>query len=302
VGKVHYKYFIKSNKEKREMKTRDGFSNRFIWQTVLFYGLLVISLIAFQPALALTDYIFFSVNGDTTGSSMTQGDFIGWGSNCDTGADVQFELWYDINHNDLIDTATDLSIVIFSAADGETSSNEGLPDINPVPDGWYITPEILAGFAPGMYVMRMMDLTDSTYADMAIVCYPMVSPPNAFFGHVTIAGYPAPNINLRNIWIQADIDEEGGMQMWCAMTDDNGAFQICVNDSGTGRQFRIEVIDIPGFVTPSPQTLTASGEIYGVDFDYTTPTDSLYGQIKDEEGSVITSPSRVYCNPMFGSA
>lgn len=268
----------------------------------LLPGLLAMILISCVPAYALTDYVFFSVNGDTTGQSMTQGDFIGFGCNCAVGAEIEYQLWYDINHNDVIDTSTDLKIIVFSAADGQTSNDEGLPDINPVADGWYITPEILAGFAPGMYVFRITDLSDNTFADLSIVSYPMPSPPNKFCGHVSMDGYPAPNINLRNIWIQADLAEAGGMQMWSAMTDDNGYFEICINDSGTGLDFEISAMDIPGFVTPSSQQLTASGAIYGVDFNYATPTDSLYGQIKDEQDNLILNSVNIYCSPMFSGA
>lgn len=269
---------------------------------LVYLSALAMIVLVYQPAKALTDYVFFSVNGDTSAVATTQGDFIGFGANCAVGADVRYELWYDINHNDIIDTATDMNIVTFDATDGDISSNEGLPDINPVADGWYITPEVLIGFATGMYVFRITDLTDTTYADLAIVVYTMPTPPNKFCGHVSIDGYPAPNTHLRNIWIQADLAEAGGMQMWSAMTDDNGYFEICVNDSGTGLDFEISSMDIAGFVSPPSQELTASGAIYGVDFNYGTPTDSLYGQLKDEEDNLILSPARVYCNPMFSGA
>lgn len=272
--------------------------NSAMWPLTML-GMLVIMLLAYQPAFALTDYIFISVNGDTSGSSVTQGDFIGFGCNCAVGADISFELWLDINHNDQIDPATDHMIITYLSGDGVESSEQGLPDINPIADGWYITPEILIGLAPSMYVLRLMDLSDSTYSDKSFVSYPMVSPPNKFCGHVSIAGYPAPNINLRNIWIEADLYEEGGMQMWSATTDDNGYFEICISDSGTGLEFEISAADIPGYVTPPEQTLTASGAIYGVDFDYSVPTDSLYGQIKDEEDNLILLPARVFCSPMF---
>jgi hypothetical protein len=276
--------------------------NQFTMWPLLLPAMLAMILTAYQSAYALTDYVFISVNGDTSVNAMTQGDFIGFGCNCAVGAEVQFELWYDINHNDVIDSSTDMNIVVFRAQDGQPLNDEGLPDINPVADGWYITPELLIGLAPGTYVIRLMDLSDQTFADLSIVTYAMPTPPNKFCGHISIPGYPAPNINLSNIWIQAELQEAGGMQMWGAMTDNMGYFEICINDSGTGLEFEISPMDIPGYLTPPSQELTASGAIYGVDFNYDTPSDSLYGQIKDENDNLILAPVNVYCRPIFSGA
>ena len=70
---------------------------------LIFIGLLITVMFVGQSALAVTDYIFFSVNGDTTVTSMTQGDELFWGANCDMGATVNWEIWYDVNSNSSID-------------------------------------------------------------------------------------------------------------------------------------------------------------------------------------------------------
>jgi hypothetical protein len=290
------------NKERKQMNAIKTKKNRGLWFLPLSMGLLIASIFAFQSAFALTDYVFFSVNGDTTGTVMTQGDSIGWGSNCETGAMTMWEIWLDINHNDVIDSLVDYNLVTYSAADGDVSPSGGLPDINPVPDGWYITPEMIIAIAPGQYIFRATDLSDTTTDQIIVACSPMSSPPNIFSGHVTIVGHPAPDsIHLRNIWVEADLMGEE-LQMWAALTDDSGYFEIPVGGVGTGQQYEIMSTNIPGYVTPASQIQTASGIITNIDFDYTAPTDSLYGQIKDENGTVITIPARVYCNPMFSGA
>ncbi len=60
--------------------------------TILF----IIAIIAPISEAALPDYLFISINGDTTGSTLTQGDEIGWGSNCDMGATINWEIWFDV--------------------------------------------------------------------------------------------------------------------------------------------------------------------------------------------------------------
>ncbi|HBZ00605.1 MAG TPA: hypothetical protein DEO84_04695, partial [candidate division Zixibacteria bacterium] len=258
-------------------------------------GILIIS----SPAMALTNYIFYSVNGDTTGNDCVQGDIVSWGANCGIGATIGWELWLDVNSNTVIDSLTDVLIVSFDCTDGDTANNQGLPDINPVPDGWFITPPLTLGIAAGHYVFRATDRSDNSIAIRGLIVSSMPSPPNQFRGRVMVQGHPAPDSYLQNIWIEAKPQGESS-QIWSGLTDVNGLYEINISDVGTGFQYEINPRDLPGYVTPASQLRTASGIIDSINFAYIAPTDSLYGEIRDNNGDLITRSVYVYCSPRTG--
>jgi hypothetical protein len=258
-------------------------------------GILIIS----SPAMALTNYIFFSDHGDTSATSMVQGDTIFWGANCEVGATVNWELWIDINSNALIDSSIDVHIISFDCIDGETHNDHGLPDINPSPDGWVITPPLLLGIAPASYVFRATDQTDGTSALKGVTCIALPSPPNQFLGQITVQGHPAPDIILKNVWIEAKLQTDDS-QMWTALTNVNGQFTINIGSAGTGLDFQITPYDIPGYVKSSSLMRVASGIVDSVNFIYSSPTDSLWGAIVDNHGNFITRPVSVYVSPRNG--
>jgi hypothetical protein len=255
-------------------------------------------LSAFQPAFAVTNYVFFSVNGDTTRTSLVQGDQLSWGANCDVGATLTWQIWLDLNLNSSIDSLYDKQIATFDIADGDTSSDGPPPDNSPIPDGWYISQPIIMGVAPAHYIFKAINHVDNSFAQRTMISTALPSPPNMFLGQVTIAGHPAPDsVYLRNIWIEASPDNNP--QMWSGLTDENGLFQINVGDAGNGLQFRIRAADLPGYLTPGPQFRIASGVVDGIDFTYTMPTDSLYGDVRDRFGALITTTIYGSCSPRF---
>jgi hypothetical protein len=281
------------------MKTATDFIRRNLKSRTAI-GFLLLLTLAFQPVYAHTDHMFFFINGDSTATYMVQGDNVAWGANCDTLASITWEIWVDLNANGVIDPSTDMSLTSFTSTDGDTVGNQGLPDFNPIPDGYCITPPMILGVAPAHYIFRATESTDNSTVQEALLSHPLLSPPNMFCGKVFLDGHPAPDsIHLRNIWISADLDH-GGSQMWSALTNDSGFFQINVSDQGTGIQFYIKPMDIPGFVTPIAQSWVASGVINNINFTYTMPTDSLYGTVRDEHGTPLTLPVRVYCSPPMG--
>jgi hypothetical protein len=242
---------------------------------------------------AVTDYVRLSVNGDTTATSMFQGDTLEWAANCAVGAAVRWSVWIDLNSNSTLDTLTDKAITDFVTKDGDTVSNDGPPDTNPVPDGWIVSPPLQLGIAPAHYFFRAADLSDSTSAYRGIEATPLPSPPNKFTGTVTIPGHTPPDPFLSYLWVEASEDAPDG-NFWSGLTTTTGSYEISVGASGTGVLFQISVPDLPGFVTPTPQSMVASGVIANVNFAYQLPTDSVYGQISDEHGTPIQASIEVY--------
>ena len=253
------------------------------------------------PPFGKTDHMFYSVNGDTTATSMIQGDTVAWGANCAGGGSLRWEIWYDLDENEVIDIPGDIQLVSFIATDGDTSGEYGPPDINPVPDGWYITPPMALGVAAGHYIFKAVNLDDPSEVQKPLVCTEMVSPPNTFSGWLIVPGHPAPDSALlKNRWVQA----EGGNakdQIWTALTNDSGRFQINISSAGTGLTFRVSSPEIPGFVSPDEQMLLALGHIQNVNFEYAVPADSVWGYVLDEHSALIMEPVGLWCGPQVGS-
>lgn len=273
-------------------QTVNSIRPRRMW---IVLAILTVAAICFGgfTAIAATTHVIFSVNGDTTATSMTQGDNLAWGADCAVGATLFWEIWYDLNNNDVINDPGDVLVATFTIADGQIDSNDGPPDTNPTPDGFYLSTEMELGIAPGQYIFRVTDQSDASTASNSINCNPMPSPPNTFVGRVVIAGHPAPDPLLQWIWIEANNDNG---QMWSAFTNDSGYFTINVGASGTGLEFHIEPKAISGYVPPADRFETASGVVNLTDFVYATPSDSVFGTVRDENGDPLPMEVWVYAN------
>ena len=270
------------------------------WRRLMIVsGLFLLSLLISRPASAVTDRVFISVNGDTSVTSLVQGDTVRWGANCEIGGALTWQIWLDLNSNSVIDTLTDKLIAEFVTTDGDTLSEEGPGDTNPIPDGWYVSPLMILGVAPSSYIFRAMNNSDYSSAWRQIECNPLLTPPNMFRGQVTIQGHPAPDpTHLRNIWVEASPQHDGS-QVWSGLTNDSGFFEINISDAGTNMEFQIWSEELSGYVTPGRQTRTASGIVGGIDFYYSAPTDSLFGQIRDQSNALIQRPIDMHCYPEF---
>lgn len=264
----------------------------------IFWGLFLFLLLSFQKSHALTNYVFFSVNGDTSLSSMVQGDTLSWGANCATGAQTYWQIWIDIDQDSLLDNPGDKLIFEFVIADGDTSIQGPPPDISPVPDGWYICQPFEAGIAPAHYIFKLIDLTDSTTVQRGMWVTPLPSPPNKFTGWITLPGHTAPDTLLKNIWVEAD-DSVSESAFWAGLSNDSGYYEINVGSSGTGYTFYIEPSDVPGFVTPARETRVASGVVDSVNFSYELPIDSIFGEVKDQDDSLLALYLSIWCSPRF---
>lgn len=259
----------------------------------------LLTMTSFSPALALTDYVFISVNGDTSATTVVQGDQMSWGSNCAVGADVQWEIWADLNLNSIIEEGSDYLVVSYISADGDTASDGPPPDSDPLPDGWYITMPFVLGVAPTNYIFRATDLSDMSAAERAVLMQALSSPPNQITGTVTMEGVTPPDNLLENIWVQAESDSIG-FQLWSAFTDNTGAYAINIGAAGSGITFNVFPGIVQGFVTPPEQYIVANGVVSGVDFVYGAPADSVYGYVVDPGDNPI-APVEVWCSPVGGS-
>jgi hypothetical protein len=252
-------------------------------------------------AYAHTSRIIFAVNGDTTETTMVQGDNLSWGADCGVGATMLWEIWYDINGNSVINDPGDKLVNSYTIIDGDTNPDGPPPDNDSIPDGSYMTPAMLLGIAPGIYVFRVTDQSDNSIAFKAITVTALPSPPNTFAGRLVVPGHPAPDAAvLANQWIEASLEHAN--EMWSALSDDSGKFTINVGPSGTDVTFRINPPDIPGYVTPARQEVVASGQKTLPNFVYVEPTDSIYGTVKDEDDQDLTVQPYVYANPQFGGS
>ncbi len=254
-------------------------------------------MIGAGPAMsAPPDYIFFSVNGDTTVSSMTQGDEFYWASNCDVGATLNWQIWYDVNGNNVIDTASDVLLNSENITDGNL-----LNESNPVPDGWSIAMPFQLGAEPGGYIFRATDVVTAVSVQKTLTMVAMPSPPNQVTGRIVIPGYPAPNSFLANRFVIAESDM-GYPGAFLALTDANGDYSMNVGAGGTGLDFWVRANNVPGFVSPDAIAVTASGVVAAGDLVYTAATDSVWGYVKDQFGAVIPYETDVGARPQFGGA
>ena len=244
------------------------------------FALVVSSLMSAPSAKADFNRIFFSIEGDTTQNSATQGDLFGWGCNCDSGATINWEVWYDVNANSLIDGETDILLTSQNITDGNA-----LNEPDPLLDGYAISQISLLFAQPGPYVFRATDIETDSSLDRAASVAAMSAPPNQLSGHITLDGVSAPDDLLANrtVFAESDASEDGGF----GVTDNTGSYTINMGEIGTGAEFFVIPSGVSGFVTPEDVSVIASGVVDNIDFMYEAAADSIWGYVIDEEGAVI---------------
>jgi len=276
------------------MKSNDNGRNSSRLLSVVVYGVCFTSMFFTQSVSAGFDYMFFSVNGDTTISTMTQGDALGWGSNCDLGASIHWAIWYDVNSNSVIDPSIDVLLSSESITDGD-----GITDSDPVADGWIATESFRLTIEPGDYIFKATDMaTDSSLQKIATVLA-MSSPPNQISGQVIIPGITAPNSLLANIVIEAE-NAQGDENFYLTITDNMGAYSLNVGVVPPGSELFFDLSDVSGFVAPTEISAVVSGIVANVNFTYLPAVDSVWGIVKDEMGSVIPFETEVEVDSELG--
>ncbi len=256
-------------------------------KNLILCGLLTIAFSVSQSAFATTDYIFFSVNGDTTLSTMTQGDEFAWGSNCDVGATINWEIWYDVNSNSIIDLSSDVLINSEIIGDGNLLYNE-----TPPADGWVMSSPFNLSLEPGIYIFKATDIVSAATVQKTVTMVAMTSPPNQFTGQITLPGISAPNSLLANRLIFAEPDT-ADIGIFGGFTDNMGQFAINLGATGTDVEFYLSTSEVHNFVKPDDLTAIASGVVANNDFVYTAAVDSVWGFVKDETGTMLPIETNV---------
>ncbi|MCP4686265.1 MAG: hypothetical protein GY867_12575 [bacterium] len=257
-----------------------GASFRFVG--LVFAGLLLSGVLLAPPAFADFDNLFFSVNGDTSLTTMTQGDEFYWASNCDSGATVNFEVWYDANSSSTIEPSIDFMLTSENITDGNA-----VTESDPILDGFTIGDPIVLFGEPGAYVFKATDLATDSSLLKTLTMVAMSSPPNQLTGQIFLPGISAPNSLLANkaVFAEADTGIEGAL---FGMTNDMGNYTLSISSAGTGVEFFIGAPQVNGFITPDYIAATASGVVAGNDFTYTAASDSVWGFVKDETGTPLS--------------
>lgn len=253
----------------------------------IFWAVLVTAFFQGKSVLAAPDYMFFSVNGDTTVSSMTQGDELFWGSNSDTGATINWTIWYDVNSNSVIDPSIDYLLMSENITDGNP-----LTEADPILDGWTISGAFNLSIEPGNYIFKAIDIdTDEAVQDI-LTMVAMSSPPNQFTGQISLPGISPPNSLLANrvIFAESETGDEGAFG---AFTNNMGQYSINLGDNATGVEFYLDPSNIPNYVAPDYISAIASGVVGNNDFTYADAVDSVWGFVKDESGSLLSFETNV---------
>ena len=266
-----------------------NFVNKFSPEAIMSHFFMVVIIVLFSAVNinAAFNTIYFYVNGDTTATSMVQGDEFGWGSNCETGASIMYEIFYDVNNNSLIDRNIDLLLTAEQVTDGNLLYEE-----SSIPDGQIFNGTFVLSLPPGSYIVRALDLsTDSSFENSFSVTA-MSSPPNQVSGTMTLPGISAPNPLLANIGVTAE-SETGDEGYFIAVTDNNGNYTINLGPSATGVEFFISPAEADGFIAPTYSSEIVSGVVSNVDFTYLLPADSVWGIVKDYAGTPLPHESEI---------
>ena len=233
--------------------------------------------------------VWFTSNGAPTHAS-PQGQILTWAANCLTNDTLQWELWIDSNKNGLFDSLganQDLQLFVYSVANGDTLSQQGLPDTTAVPDNEIVN-ALKNGFAPALYWMRAISLVDGSSAFDSVRVTPMVSPWATVSGHVHVPGDSALQ---QNLWVETGVSAGGDDGIfWATLTDSFGNYTINMDNTYLDTLWDIGGLqDKGGYLAPGDTTIRVNGGSYtGVNFAYTVATDSVTGEVRDELGALLS--------------
>ncbi|MEJ2054431.1 MAG: T9SS type A sorting domain-containing protein [Calditrichaceae bacterium] len=242
----------------------------------------ILLLIFSWTNLYATSYLIFWVN-DVQSNTITQGDIIAWEMDVATpGATVDIELYLDIDGSHTIDSG-DLLLERFQMQDGGTDS-DGPADSSATPDGIIYVNFGPFGFAPENYIMRVTDEDNSTVTNW-FTMLEMSSPPATISGTVTIEGVDAPDALYENIFIGAQ-----GPGLFSGLTDVNG--QYTINLPVADADWSVEIFFenmVPGYISPDTtyEFTAPAGNTGSIDFTFLEPQAWVYGDLRDENGTLI---------------
>jgi len=243
---------------------------------------IVVFIIMLSQICSAITYVQFSVDGDTSATTINQGQTPIITADCGPGNTLTFEFYIDADGSGTV-TSGDYELFAFPLIDNDTTA---IPDMNATL-GEIMTSTGPIGLAPLPYVCKITD-EDSTSAEDNIMVMPHPDPPAVISGHVQIDGVSAPSAMLSMFWI-----ENSTYPMVTAITDSMGYYELnMLSESGT------DVLnterDIEGYATPDPIHISWDGDTSGMDFIYHRNVADVYGVIQETDGTPITSDVHIY--------
>ena len=196
-------------------------------RSLLLWSALVTVLIAL-PLVAQP--VSVTVNGMSSGSTITQGDVLSWQITLPMGAVSFNELWVDVNTNGQADLGTDRLMGRFTQEDGVQFA-DGPGDNDGIANG-VITTQFPAGIASAAWVFVAADSLSSDTASFTVL--PLPSPAAQITGTITApAGF-----DKSYILVEAKPYYEGGggggMDVfWQGLTDISGNYTINLGGTPT---------------------------------------------------------------------
>jgi len=270
-------------------------------------------LLCGQAAQSAVTHIYFSVNGDTTATEMIQTDTLRWAAYCDTGAVVHWDIWYDANANSLVDSASDLMLYAYNVVDGDifdfvdqgsvifidsTSIFVPRKDNDSDPDGWYQSRTVSDGLPPGSYLFCAIDRNDMVSQQQLLTVHVIPSPTSRVRGRIAVPGHPAPDeAALANHMVEAIFVGPENDQSMLSFTDANGEFEVGKPTADVPILVILKHPQVAGY-RPADQeevwvVIEDTGVVVSPDLNFEIPTDSVYGNIVDDYGQIITAQQRI---------
>lgn len=241
----------------------------------------LISLLISGNANAIT-YFHYWVNGSQS-QVMTQGDLLAWEADVAApGNTLTLTMYVDVDGDHLL-TSIDRSFGSFTLKDGDPQP-DGPADSSSVPDGLLYVQFGPFGFAPQNYIMEVAD-EDGSHLTTWFSVNEMANPAATISGHIILEGLTPPDAQYANVMVGA-MSMEG---IFSGLSDSTGAYHINLTVADT--QWDVSVFfdeNVPGFVAPGGTTLLvpASG-VSGVDFFFSKPSAFVYGDVRDENGTIL---------------
>ncbi len=253
------------------------------------YNLLLLATI-FSMFLAKSSSAQISnvkVNGSTTSFTMVSGDTITWSYNVPVGAATVIQIWYDVNKNGAIDSATDVLWQAFTQTDGDAVGNNGPPDMDGQANG-AVYLKMPVGLAPGSYVMKFTQ--GGVSETIAGTVTPLASPAQTISGKVTVPS----GKSAANIFVEIHRNQRYQPNFWDGVTDANGNYTIAMTADTAGNPWRADVVNnpyAPAVVSPSDTGLTIvkNQNISGVNFSIVAIAAQVDGSVKDENGNPLVN-------------
>lgn len=225
------------------------------------------------------------VNGSSTSFTMTSGDTLQWSCNIPTGATVTIQIWYDVNGNGKVDSATDVIYQTIPQTDGDTTGHSGPPDMDGQKNGAVLL-DMPVGIAPGKYVLVFSE--GGTSESVAGTVNPLASPAHTISGTVSV---PAGK-SAANIFVEASRSDQYQPNFWDGLTNSNGQYSIQMTSDTAGNPWQVSIVNNPypgSLITPGEQDVTVSGNPSGVDFSISESAAQVVGYLKDESGTPLVN-------------